>query len=698
MKQSYHLTLAGTLLTSMVFMPSSSFASVSDKDSDENIVTVTAEYREAKLTDTAFSVSVLADDVIKDAGEQHLEELLNLIPNINWAGGTSRPRYFQIRGVGERSQYEGAPNPSVGIIIDDIDFSGIGMVATLFDTQQIEVLRGPQSSRYGANALAGLINIKTNDPQKDFSLSSQLLLAEDNNWSTAVSVTGALNEQQTVSGLFSVQQFQADGFRHNSFLNIDNSNKRDEFTSRGKVHWQINHNLQLAVTAMLVDLDNGYDAWAIDNSLTTLSDKPGKDSQRSIASSARFTLDMPLFELISISTFADSEIEHSFDGDWGNDDSWGVNGPYDFTSDTQRNRKTWSQEFRIISNTQPEDQKNTDWLLGLYILDLEEGNDISEMFNGFLYRGLMSNYTATNTAIFGEVTQHLSPSTDLTIGLRFETRDANYTDSSSLNFSPKDTMLGGNITLRHYLESGMMTWAGISRGYKAGGFNLSLSVPEDFREYDPEFLINYEAGIKGRFLDDKLFVSASLFYMDRKDMQISTSSQLDPSDPLTFTFLVDNAASGYNKGLEADLQYQLSDDWKIHTSLGILNTGVDSLEGADQTLVGRDQAHAPDYNFSVALDYRNQQGWFGRVALDGKDEFYYSNSHQNKSSSYQLLNLKLGYESEQWAVYVWGKNITNETYFVRGFFFANEPPDWEDKLYTNRGSPRQVGMTARFMF
>ena len=670
----------------------------------ENIVTVTAEYREAKITDTAFSVSVLADDVIKDAGEQHLEELLNLIPNINWAGGTSRPRYFQIRGVGERSQYEGAPNPSVGIMIDDIDFSGIGMVATLFDTQQIEVLRGPQSSRYGANALAGLINIKTNDPKIDNQLSTQFLLAEDNNWSSAMSLTGALNEDESVTGLFSLQQFQADGFRHNSFFNVDDTNERDEFTSRGKIHWQITDNLKLATTAILIDLNNGYDSWAIDNSLTTLSDKPGRDSQRSVAGSARFTLDMPSLQFISISTFADSDIEHSFDGDWGNDDSWGDNGPYDFTSDTARNRSTWSQEFRLLSNDHtsmnqnPSNRKSIDWLFGLYILDLEEDNDIVELYNGFLYRGLGSTYNATNTAVFGELTQHFSTNTDLTLGLRFERRDADYSDSSGLNFSPTDNMTGGNITLRHYLDSGIMTWASVSRGYKAGGFNLSLSVPDTFREYDPEFLINYEAGLKGRFLDQKLLVSASLFYMDRKDMQISTSSQLDPTDPLTFIFLVDNAATGYNRGLETDVQYQLSEDWKIDASLGILSTTVESLEGGDQTLVGRSQAHAPAYNFSLATEYRNQQGWFGRLSIDGKDDFYYSNSHQQKSTSYQLINIKLGYESEQWSVYLWGKNLANEKHFVRGFFFANEPPNWEDKLYTNQGSPRQFGVTARLTF
>ena len=89
---------------------------------------------------------MLDGHVLQTAGLQHLQDLLGLVPNLTWAGGTSRPRYFQLRGVGELEQYQGAPNPSIGFLIDDIDFSGVGMPATLFDVEQIEVLRGPQGT------------------------------------------------------------------------------------------------------------------------------------------------------------------------------------------------------------------------------------------------------------------------------------------------------------------------------------------------------------------------------------------------------------------------------------------------------------------------------------------------------------------------------------------------------------------------
>src|SRR6202161_4798284 len=138
-------------------------------DSLQEIV-VTASLRDTRVADLPQSVSVLDAATLQGAGVQHFEDVLALIPNLSWASGSSRPRFFQLRGIGEVEQYQGAPNPSVGFLIDDIDFSGVGMPATLFDTAQIEVLRGPQCTVYGANALAGLINVRTQEPTAQFSL------------------------------------------------------------------------------------------------------------------------------------------------------------------------------------------------------------------------------------------------------------------------------------------------------------------------------------------------------------------------------------------------------------------------------------------------------------------------------------------------------------------------------------------------
>ena len=123
-------------------------------------VIVTATLREQRLLEAPTSVTLLDERTLRLVARQHFEDVLSVVPNLHWAGATSRPRFFQIRGVGEREQWQGAPNPSVGFLIDDIDFSGIGMPATLFDVERVEVLRGPQGMRYGANALAGLIVLR----------------------------------------------------------------------------------------------------------------------------------------------------------------------------------------------------------------------------------------------------------------------------------------------------------------------------------------------------------------------------------------------------------------------------------------------------------------------------------------------------------------------------------------------------------
>jgi len=127
-------------------------------------VIVTAEYRPVSVLELPTSVTVFNQKAIERRGAVHLEQLLNLAPNVNLSSGASRGRFVLIRGIGERSQFVEPINPSVGLIIDGMDFTGIGGAASTLDMQQVEILRGPQGTLFGANALAGLINMVSNGP------------------------------------------------------------------------------------------------------------------------------------------------------------------------------------------------------------------------------------------------------------------------------------------------------------------------------------------------------------------------------------------------------------------------------------------------------------------------------------------------------------------------------------------------------
>src|ERR1700684_43736 len=179
-------------------------------DTLEEIV-VTATLRSTSVAELPQSVTVLDRDTLQGAGVQHFEDVLGLIPDLNWAAGTSRPRFFQLRGIGEVEQYQGAPNPSVGFLIDDIDFSGVGMPATLFDTRQIEVLRGPQGTVYGANALAGLISVRTEDPTPEFSLLGEATAGDYGTRAGGVALGDSLDDGEAGWRL-TAQQYRSDGF------------------------------------------------------------------------------------------------------------------------------------------------------------------------------------------------------------------------------------------------------------------------------------------------------------------------------------------------------------------------------------------------------------------------------------------------------------------------------------------------------
>ncbi len=685
------------LFTALAFNAPALFA---QDDSPEQLdeLTVTADLREdTTVREIATSVAVIDEETIKQAGNQHFEELMGLVPNLNWSGSTSRPRYFQIRGIGERSQYQGAPNPSVGFIIDDMDFTGIGGVATLFDMQQIEVLRGPQGTRYGANALAGMVYAKSNAPSQEAAYHVETLWGDDGDKALGFSATGAL--EKNAAYRFSVHQSYADGFRHNDFFNSDDSNQKDELMVRGKINWQASNNWEMDLTMLFADIDNGFDVWAPENGFTTHIDDLGWDRQRSRGFSMRNTIDNGSFDLISITAYTDSDISYFFDGDWGNDDYWGDQAPYDFTSLNDRERTHLTQEFRLVSS--PDARifgGSTDWIAGVYFSSMEESNLFNDFYNGYVDRDLSSDFEAQSVAVFGQLDTHLSAKTVLTTGLRFEQRDAEYMDSDGLDLSPKDDMFGGQLSINHELNDNQNIYATLSRGYKAGGFNLSTSLAPAQRDYDPEYLLNMEVGMKAMLLDYRLNLNVAAFYSKRQDMQVSTSYQEDPTDPLTYVFFTGNAAEGKNYGLEADWRFQINRNFSLHGALGILEAEFSDYVTVDGDFTGREQAHAPGYTYNLGMLYQGDTGFFARVDVNGKDEFYFSDSHDQISKAYELVNVKAGYQADSWAVYAWGRNVFDQDYAVRGFYFGVVPPDWNDELYTHLGDPAHFGISAEFDF
>ena len=140
--------------------------------------------------------------------------------------------------------------------------------------------------------------------------------------------------------------------------------------------------------------------------------------------------------------------------------------------------------------------------------------------------------------------------------------------------------------------------------------------------------------------------------------------------------------------------------WRVQPSLllgatlGLLESEYLDYSYGTRDLDGREQAAAPPYQYSLSAEWNAGRGWMARADVAGCASYYFDTSHDQKSNPYVLVNLKGGYAAERWSILAWARNVFDEAYAVRGFYFGLEPPDYSDKLYIQRGDPRLVGVTV----
>lgn len=667
-------------------------------------IIVTADFRPGTLQKSAASISVMTADLIKNRSGQHIEDILAVAPNVNFSSGSSRARYFQIRGIGERSQFSQVINPSVGFIIDNVDFSGLGTAATLFDVEQVEVLRGPQGTRYGANALAGVINIRSHSPVDFTEGKIETSISEYGGYGIGVVGNAPLIEG-VLSARLAVQQYKSDGFMKNRYLHSDTTNNRDEFTSRLKIRWLANDELTVNFTATHIDIDNGYDAFSLDNNRNTLSDQPGTDAQLTDALAVELHYDLnDILDIEAIYSRADSELEYSYDEDWSYAGISGCQPDYSFCEYSSfdqylRDRENDTVEIRLISDADGRIFSNsTDWLVGFYYSKKE--NDLTRNYT-YSAGVFLSDYETENSAIYGQLEWPINNIVKIVTGLRFERWEADYVDSNSLKIDHKENLVGGKISIELNLAKEHNTYVTIAKGYKAGGVNTDGSLPVSERDFDTEYLWNVEAGLKSNLLNNKLNTQISVFYTARREQQVKGSyiivrAGMGPE----FIDYVSNAAEGNNYGLEAEFDWQLSSRLQLFGSLGLLKTKVeDYVTPGGFDMDGRDQAHAPNYQYAIGAQYALSQNWYSRVELEGKDTFYFSSRHNEQSDSYRLINARIAYQTKNWDFALWGRNLTDKNYQTRGFGFANDPRNnYSVSGYQQLGEPRIIGFSASYNF
>jgi len=662
---------------------------------------VVNDFRETRLSEASTSISVINQDDIYDKSFENFENVIGQIPNVNFSSGASRAHYIQIRGIGERSQFKSPVNPSVGIIYDGIDMSQSALGVTMFDVKQIEVLKGPQGTTYGANGLAGVVKLESNPPTKETQAHIETTIGNYNKKALGVAVGGTLIKDKLL-GRVSLYKNSSDGYIENTYLNRDDTNNIDELSAKAQLKWLLSDKHTVDLDLVHIDIDNGYDAFTLDNSRNSHADQPGKDTQKTDGFSLKLTSQInPQMHLESKVSYSQSDLEYSYDEDWSfvgefADDLY----PYSSFDQYLRDREQTDIDIRLISDEAGKIfNGSTDWTMGVYAKDYSE--DLTRNYT-YLDSPYKSKYDTTNQAVYGQLDSALDDKFTLVTGLRVESWEAKYRDSDSVDIDTDETLSGGKIGLNYQKDSDMLLYTFLSKGYKPGGVNADNSLSPEAKEYKTETLWNLEAGVNSSHFDKKLTSRLNLFYGKRRDQQVKSSVVQPRDDGSTdYTDYIANAAKAHYMGVESELNYYPNDDIHLFSSIGLLKAKFDKYDDPNPTAVdvnGRTPAQSPSYQYNVGGDYMLTDELTLKANVEGKGPYYFSNRHNAKAKAYSLINASLEYNINNFTASLWARNITDEDYQVRGFgSFGNNPAKgYETEVYTQAGDPRTFGITLGY--
>lgn len=503
-------------------------------------IVVTAGFRDRDLMTSPGSATVVDEQTARDRAAQHLESVLAVAPNINYASGASRARFIQVRGIGDLEQFIDPKHfPSVGVAFDDIDLGGTANAGMLFDAGQVEILRGPQGTRFGTGALAGLINIRGNRPSDEFMAYMEGGIGNYGARHLGAVVSGPLGD--AAGARIALQKNQGDGYIDNTWLGRSDTNGYDETTVRATLEAAPNDRSTYGLTAFHFDGKNGYDAFSLDNTRTTLSDEPGRDDQQSTALAGRAEWSLgETATLSAVATWLDGDLAYGYDEDWTFDGICDgticdpVWDRYVAADEYLRDRSEVSFDLRLLGDARPGGQgASIEYVVGAYAQRRDEDLQrirtdpwsVAEFSSAYetdreaLYGqidivprgrgarggtggagGAGSPGSAGSTGGTGSTGAAGSPGSadgataesgsadgataasssrrsriSFTAGFRYERFDDAYSDTGGFASSTDDTLTSGEFTLAWEASAATTLYATIARGAKAGGVNTAAS-------------------------------------------------------------------------------------------------------------------------------------------------------------------------------------------------------------------------------
>jgi iron complex outermembrane recepter protein len=689
-------------------------------------VVVTANKREEDLMRVASSISSLSGKKIEDTRTWGLGGLTALIPNYTYQElGVPFQQVQSIRGIQVFSE-----NPAVSTYVDDVNSMDILANGFAFtDIERIEVLRGPQGTLFGRNAMGGVINVYTKKPTNKTSGFSEVSLGNLGLQRYSAGFKTPIVSDKLFFGLNGLYQSQ-DGYWKNDTTGTGATDGKangklvggeNNFYGNLFLKWLPTDRLELVLNLKGQrdwSTNTGFFVSQADRDLALAN--PDKIQLARIGEHERNIMNNSLvakyygmnLTLTSISAY--QTIDLSFKD---------IDFPGFYHSFYQNEigeklppQKVFSQEIRINSNTEGK-LSYTAGLYGFSQVGYEPSTNLafeSPLFPNtyFIFRNKSTNY---GIAGFGEVTYQVAPKLKWTAGLRydFEEREATFNGFGDAVFSNgklvqtvPDTTLGGTysalspkMALNYTASSGALYYATFTRGFRAGGVNAQ-KVPENVSQtFDPEFSNNYEIGYKTFSSSKKTSLTASAFLIQWKDLQFF--NLVAP-----FTYARENVGDAQSLGIELELTTIPVKGLQVDGSLGINQTEYKNFDltrvsfatGEEKTTAigGNSLSNAPSHTAFLGTQYtlpmQNEWALVIRGEIRSIGEYYTDIQNQILQPNYTLVNSRISVNHQNYSLALWGQNLTNERYLA----FGNPDSSFGKNVRTSAPATFGITLSAKF--
>ncbi|WP_170150152.1 TonB-dependent receptor [Parahaliea mediterranea] len=688
---------------------------------------MTAQKREQSAQDIPVSIFAITGEGMEARGILALEDLRDQTPGLELVSTSPGKLSAAIRGV--TSTDHGLDGTGVvGYYIDEVPISayaGSLPEVAMWDAQHVEVLRGPQGTLFGEGSMAGTIRVISNKPDASalygrISTQYQSVDGGDGGWGAKGVLNLPLSDKWAARMSFTLQDLG--GWVDAPEIDKDDTNTNESLDARLGVRYQGERaTLDFAYLHHAIDLGNTWGQTSpstvepssvevVPGSGLTFSPIQELSTLEDEYDIFNITLnyDFDAFSLVSAWSYFDQDSQEETDLSPNDVLFFGV--PGTARSSERGIAEEFTQELRLQSNG----DNRLDWLVGAFYKTSER--EFSDAFYFQIPAWDFEEFTTLKPyidrkawAVFAELDYALSERWSVQLGGRY------YEDDIERYSIEDDSVIFGTVagvsekvsgSADHFSPKVTLTWqndhallyATIANGFRSGGINEVASLyPEEVSALvGPEELWSYEVGVKSTLADGAVTLNAYLYHNSWDDIILGLAT----SDSL-YAYR-DNAGEASSTGGEVEFAWAINDIWRWSANASYVDSEIkdDVFDNFGEVIVqsGASIENIPEYTVGTTLDARWPvvNNWEASAVFTYayRDQTFSDspNTPRYQNDAYSMMNLRLGLDRGDWAVYLFGRNLANEEATTQRWSPGFNSP----LVYSNYIQPRTLGIELQY--